>query len=70
MNLTEEDIAKLGEKFKDSLRHGQAGLGQDAPTISDMQSWMIKHNVEHPEVFKTMLNKLGAGTKAGEKNMS
>jgi len=69
MNFTEEDITKLGESFKKSLRHGQAELGQNAPTISQMQSWMIKHNVEHPEVFKTMVNKLGTGTRAGKKNM-
>ena len=69
MQFTEEEIQQMERRFGDSLRKGQAEFSSSAPTISEMQEWMVRHHVEHPRVLETMLKKLGPGVKAGKKNM-
>lgn len=70
MHFTEADIEELGEAFKRSLRNGAGQLGAEAPTLVELQDWMIKNHVDRPDVLELILGKLGHGTKAGEKKMS
>ena len=70
MHFTEDDIEKLGEAFKESLRQGNSELPKGAASLSEIQDWMIRHNTEHPEVLKAFIKKSGPGSKSGEKKMS
>lgn len=69
MHFTEEEIRQLQEEFGESLRKGQSGLGPEAPTLAEIQDWMVRNHVEHPRVLEAALHKLGPGHAAGEKKM-
>ena len=51
MHFTEAEIEELSEAFKGSLRKGQAELGPEAPTLSEIQDWMIQNHVDRPDVL-------------------
>jgi hypothetical protein len=67
MNFTEDELNQIANGIKESIRQAQGELASEAPTMSQMQSWMVKHHVEHPEVLQTMIKKLGPGTRVGKK---
>ncbi|MBE7436927.1 MAG: hypothetical protein HS115_20020 [Spirochaetales bacterium] len=70
MFFTDAEIEELGERFKESLRKGEEHPDRTAPNLAEIQDWMIRHHVDHPEVLLKILGKIGPGLKAGEKKMS
>lgn len=69
MFFTEMEIEELGERFKESLRKG-AVQERTGPTLAEIQDWMIRNHVDHPEVLQKILGKMGSGLKVGKKKMS
>lgn len=69
MHLTEEDIARLTEKHSERLRKAQAGLPEGPMTVASIQKWMVKNNLESPELLETIVLKHGTGATAGKKKM-
>jgi len=69
MNFTEDELNQIANEMKESIRLAQGKLGSKAPSMSQMQSWMVEHHVEHPAVMHTMIKKLGPGARVGKKKM-
>ena len=67
MHLTEQEIEALGEQFKQRLRDAAPELPQEAPSLSKMQDWMIRNQIENADVLKLAVKKVGKGNKAGKK---
>lgn len=70
MHFTQAEIDQLGEVYKQRLKEKGNQLPKTAPSISEMQKWMIANNLESPEVLELLITKVGSGQKAGEKKMS
>ena len=69
MHLTEEEIEVLEKKHSERLRSAQTQLPEGPMTLSEMQRWMIKNNLESPEMLETLIKKQGKGIGAGKKKM-
>lgn len=69
MHFTEEEIREQGARFEEALRNASKELGSEAPTLSEIQNWMIENHVDRPEVLELILRKMGPGQKAGKKKM-
>ena len=69
MYFTEADIEELTQKYKERLKKSAKELDSTSPELSKIQGWMIKNNIENPEVLELTLKKIGKGEKV-EKKMS
>lgn len=70
MRLSESQIEVLGKQYVERLKGAQDHLGEQAPTLAEIQMWMIKNQVESSELLEAMLKTIGPGKKAGKKNLS
>ena len=64
MHLSTEDIERLGDEYKSRLRKAFQELPAGIMTLSQLQDWMLRNNIENPELLETMIKKfeLGATT--------
>ena len=69
MNFTEADIERLTLSYKKRLKEASQKLENPKPSLSEIQDWMQKENIENPEVLELAIEKLGKGEKV-EKKMS
>lgn len=69
MRLSESQINVLGKQYIERLKKAQSQLGTESPSLGEIQMWMIKNQVESPELLETVLRTIGPGKKAGKKNL-
>ncbi|MEM7184240.1 MAG: hypothetical protein AAF518_25295 [Spirochaetota bacterium] len=69
MNFTESDVTRLLGEHKERLQSAFERFDNPNPSLSEIQTWMRKENIESPEVLQFVLERLGKGEKL-EKKMS